>query len=397
MTPEAQPHIALLVKALPCHQAGGLEFHALELAHGLIRIGFRTTILTSALPDQPAIEMGDAPLEILYAEDGAPGRYSRTYFRETNRLLAELHQRDPLDLIHAQEFSAMYLQRPAPDLPLISTIHGTLYSETPLSPVIFQRGAWWRRLLWLWQFKHRIMLRGRYRRLLQESDSIIVDSEFTRNELMLENVPEQKMHVAPLGVPHSISSLPSAHACQSRTKLDRPYVLTVSRLTWIKGVDLGIEAMAKSRSRVDYVIIGDGPEKSRLERLAKRYPDFRVHFRSNVPVADLPYYYAGARLALMPERNQPAFGLTALEANLMGTPVLAARTGALPEVLGEHGGWFFDRGNVQQCAGTLLGLLANPKALRDQGVKARESALRRFSVDQMARNTAEAYKKLLKK
>jgi glycosyltransferase involved in cell wall biosynthesis len=78
----------------------------------------------------------------------------------------------------------------------------------------------------------------------------------------------------------------------------------------------------------------------------------RVRYLGYVPDAELPALYAGATVFAIPSLDE-GFGLTVLEAMACGTPVLAARVGALPEVVGEAG-LLFDH----DCPGELAGMLA---------------------------------------
>ena len=288
--------------------------------------GSQVTIATSAHRGSGTTEIEGVRIE--FALQGPPGRYSRAYYRQTQRLTEDLHRQSQFDLVHAQEFSARYLRPPA-GLPLISTIHGTLDSETPLARPIFDKGALAQRLLWLWQFKHRLALRGRYRRFLRAHRHLIVDSEFTREELRRDGVGDEpgptgpRVHLAPLGVDEALFTPLPRDEARRRLGLERPYLLTVSRLTWSKGLHIGIEAAARAQAPIDYVILGDGPERRRLERQAAKHPGLRVRFVRDVAHEQLPLYYAGSELVLMPELTQPAFGLVALEANLTATPVLA--------------------------------------------------------------------------
>ena len=72
---------------------------------------------------------------------------------------------------------------------------------------------------------------------------------------------------------------------------------------------------------------------------------------------ELPWVYSAADVVLMPSRSE-AFGLTALEAQACGVPVIAARVGGLPEVLGEGAGGVLIPGHdPARYAEAILGLL----------------------------------------
>jgi glycosyltransferase involved in cell wall biosynthesis len=73
-----------------------------------------------------------------------------------------------------------------------------------------------------------------------------------------------------------------------------------------------------------------------LERLSRPPLAGRVRHLGYVPAADLEGLYAGARLLVLPSRDE-GFGIPVLEAMSAGVPVVAAGRGALPEVLGDAG------------------------------------------------------------
>jgi glycosyltransferase involved in cell wall biosynthesis len=103
---------------------------------------------------------------------------------------------------------------------------------------------------------------------------------------------------------------------------------------------------------------------------------------------------AAADLFLWPERTHPAFGLVGLEAMLMGTPVLAARRGAIPEVVDAASGWVHEPESPGALAAALEPLLREPEKLAERAEGLRERTLRRFAPATMARRTLEVYREL---
>ena len=108
-------------------------------------------------------------------------------------------------------------------------------------------------------------------------------------------------------------------------------ILCVGRLVPYKGVDVLLRAMPRIHRETGarLVVAGDGPERLRLEALARQL-DAPVEFRGRVPCEDLPRLYGEARLSVLPSVNtQEAFGIALLESMATGTPVVAS---ALPGV-----------------------------------------------------------------
>ena len=114
------------------------------------------------------------------------------------------------------------------------------------------------------------------------------------------------------------------------------YYLVLSRLMPYKRIDLAIEACQRMNRRL--VIIGDGPDRARLEKLA----DDRIEFLGRQPDKIVNYYAARCRALLFP--GEEDFGMAPLEANAAGRPVIAYRGGgAVETVVDGKTGLFFDR------------------------------------------------------
>lgn len=124
------------------------------------------------------------------------------------------------------------------------------------------------------------------------------------------------------------------------------YYLTASRLVPYKRIDLVVEAFAKMPGR-RLKVIGDGPERAKIERLAAGHPNIELlGYQSNEAMAEC---MAGATAFVFAAEED--FGITPLEAQACGTPVIAfGRGGALETVRGLGGaeptGLFFDEQTV---------------------------------------------------
>lgn len=115
----------------------------------------------------------------------------------------------------------------------------------------------------------------------------------------------------------------------------RDYYLIVSRLYPHKNIGIAVEAFNKLG--LPLVVIGDGPERKRLGRLARP----NIIFLGHQPDDRVAAYYRHCKAFIMPQEED--FGLTAVEAMQFGKPVLALRRGGAMEILQEGvTGEFFD-------------------------------------------------------
>jgi glycosyltransferase involved in cell wall biosynthesis len=118
----------------------------------------------------------------------------------------------------------------------------------------------------------------------------------------------------------------------------------------------------------------------------------RVHFLGYQD--DVTPLLQSLDIFVQPSRSE-ALSLSMLEAMAAGTPVVAARTGGIPEVI-EHGtnGLLFDPGDSHDLAAQLRRML-NPIDRRRFATRAVETQTRRFSAQQMIAATEALYRRLL--
>ena len=125
------------------------------------------------------------------------------------------------------------------------------------------------------------------------------------------------------------------------------YYLVLSRLVPYKRIDLAIEACTRLKRRL--IVVGDGPDRARLKKLAGPSVQF-VGWQTDEAVAD---YAARCRALLFP--GEEDFGLTPLEVNASGRPVIAYRAGgALETVVNGVTGIFFDKATADSLGDAIV-------------------------------------------
>jgi glycosyltransferase involved in cell wall biosynthesis len=133
--------------------------------------------------------------------------------------------------------------------------------------------------------------------------------------------------VAPGARPVAPGARPVAPTAPTRDR----YALLAARLAPEKGVDVAIEACVATGRRL--LVAGDGPERERLQRLARQAPEGQIELLGAVSQPHLARLRAGAALALAPSRFEETFGLAVAEAMAAGLPVIASDLGAPTELL----------------------------------------------------------------
>lgn len=217
--------------------------------------------------------------------------------------------------------------------------------------------------------------------VVQIADRLIAATPAEVEQLVrLYDAPREKIVVAPPGV-----DLAHFHPiAQGKAKQmigippQRKNILFAGRIEPLKGIDTLLEAIAllKARHITDLTdtcvtIIGGNPwadtldeEMERLQRMCLELGlDDLVAFAGARDQHVLPYYYAAAEMVVMPSHYE-SFGMVALEAMAMGTPVIASEVGGLAYVVRDgYNGFLVPRRDAHALAQRIADLL-NDQALR---------------------------------
>jgi phosphatidylinositol alpha-1,6-mannosyltransferase len=176
----------------------------------------------------------------------------------------------------------------------------------------------------------------------------------------------------------------------------RPVVVCVSRMVPRKGQDMLIRAWPAVRAAAPgdplLLLVGDGPYRSRLDRLARRSGVAgSVLFTGPVSWDDLPACYDAGTIFAMPCRTRRAgldvegLGIVYLEASATGLPVVGGDSGGAPDaILDGETGYVVPGRDVTALAGRLTRLLADPAGAAAMGDKGQAWIEREWTWDLVA-------------
>ncbi len=174
----------------------------------------------------------------------------------------------------------------------------------------------------------------------------------------------------------------------------QPRAAYVGRLSPEKGVEIAIRALTELPSEVELDIYGDGPLRQGLEgEAAQLRLQERVHFHGHVSAPGLRA--RAAALFVVPSLWDEPFGYVTAECMAAGKAVIAAATGASPELLGLERGWLVPPGDPSALAGAIREVLASPDERVRRGRLARQFVLNRLTSLGVARSYEEVYRRVL--
>lgn len=231
-----------------------------------------------------------------------------------------------------------------------------------------------------------------FNKFLESANIVFANSRTTARAGQNLGVKQQKIHVVHPSVdPGNLESLVTPIEIRSRHGLDgKKCILSVGRLVERKGFEtviLSLPIILKEVPKAHYLIVGNGPlEDHLISMVVKLGLEEHVTFAGYVPDEELGAYYLVGDIFAMISREIPdkgdleGFGIVYLEANLMGKPVVAGRSGGVEDaVLHEETGFLVDPNCIEEVAHGIIKLLTNPELAKKLGENGRERVLRDFN------------------
>jgi glycosyltransferase involved in cell wall biosynthesis len=304
-------------------------------------------------------------------------------------LAAELVREHKIDLIHShfgwpQGFGGT-LARAATGRPLVASLRGT---DILLDSSI--------------DYGRRVdpLFDRALRRLLRTADRTIYFSDYMRNQGVALGARRDATRVVRKGVDVS-HFRPTGERCAVKRELGldgRPMILSVGGLIPRKGVHDILEALALLRDSHDFtfVVCGDGPERERLQALARDLGlESRTRFTGRVDRQTIPKYFAACDLMILASTLEAA-GNVLFEAMAAARPVICTDSGGPPEyVQNDETGFVVPVANPQMMAARVRLLLESEELRERLGREARRRTEGQFAYTRMVSDIIDVYRDAL--
>jgi len=241
------------------------------------------------------------------------------------------------------------------------------------------------------QRSHRDLIPPGYRRLIRFSDrmahAVVVNCEYLRRHLIEEGVLATKIQVCANGI-----DLERFH----RRAVEHPLTVgVVCALRPEKDLGVLIDAVALLRDAAPrLLIVGDGPERDKLERRARAA---KIACQFEPAADDVTSWLSAIDIFVLPSRSE-ALANSLIEAMACGCCVVASDAGGNPELIkDEETGILFKTGDAASLAGALRGLIADGEARSRLASAACAFVHRNFSMAEAARRMQEIYFRFIAK
>lgn len=378
----ADLHILTLTPFYPTAQDDASGCFISEPLDWLAKAGIRNTVFAAQPVYRGSFHNGNAAVPAQWFRYLAlPGGFGLPttgafLFARTVGRLRELHREQRVDLIHAHGplpsgHAAMLLSEEL-KIPFVVSVHGLdVFSDVQVGG---RAGKWCRRIS---------------QRVYNSSRRVICISERVREQVLEGMGRNCRTSVVYNGVN------PELFSPENGRISEEPIILSVGNLIPIKGHELLIRALAAlvpEFPTLKLEIIGDGPELSRLQSLARQLGiSDSVLFRGRQSRSEVAAAMRRCAIFALPSRYE-GLGCVYLEAMSSGKPVIGCREQGIAEVI-RHGsnGFLVGPGNEKELTLALGILLRDANLRRNLGSAARDTILDRLTLEQQAENLARIY------
>ncbi|MGI6189824.1 MAG: glycosyltransferase family 4 protein [Caldicoprobacteraceae bacterium] len=357
---------------------GGMKEHYVTLLKGLKERGFDVLALCNF--SHPVMEeLRDAGMTV--CPFNIPGEIQP--YRDIKRTLDvfSVIKEYRANLVHCHGFKAGVIGRLGAifaGCPRVYTVHNFILPMT--LPV--------RR----WMF-------GRLEHILCRYTQGIITVSHALKEELIQNcrIPDDKIHVVHNGIPAykniRAKDMDFVNDLRRRLNIGRHTTLvgTTARLIPSKGIDYlldAIPAVIEHINDVHFLIMGNGPYKQELIKKAA-YLNIQNKVTFLGYVNNIHNYLNAIDIFVLPSLSE-GLGISIIEAMAAGKPVIAARTGGIPEIVNhDDNGYLVTPGDAGELALAIMYLIANPQVREDYGRRGCRDVRERFSVDKMLNLTAD--------
>lgn len=371
-------------------EVGGLESHVHYLCRGLVERGHTVTVVTSL--SQPGLPREERVHGIRVLRTPLPSRTPAGWFAHAVGSVPRTREvaRD-VDVVHAQAFASILpcaLARVGLGTPLVTTLHTSHFLR------LAARRISTRALGKLVELGDHNFAASKEIADVGESLGPSISVEVLVNGVETDIFRPTSDGAASA----SIGPRPSPDPSLGTVRRNGPTLVVPRRLFPKNGVEFFVRAMPLIAERVpaNALVVGDGPERARLESLAAELGVAdRIAFLGARPHAEMPAILPAGDLAVFPSLVE-ATSVAALECMACGLPVAASAVGGLPEIVDDAVGGLFPPGNPEAMADKVVALLSDPH-LPARGAAARKRVVDHWSNARLVERHLEVYRDLVER
>jgi L-malate glycosyltransferase len=362
---------------------GGSGVVATELGKALALQGHQVHFISYAMPHRLS-----SFVENIYYHEVELSNYPlfehQLYALALTSKMLEVIEYEELDLLHVHYaiphavsgyLTKQILKKTGKDIKLVTTLHGTDITLAGLEPSFLP----------LVKFS------------IEESDGVTAVSRFLKEKTITNYHIDKEIEV----IHNFIDTDKYKPQCNEVFKKHiapngEKVLVHVSNFRKVKRVSdtILILEQVKKELPCKLLLVGDGPDRSDCERLARE-----LNLQEDVKFLgkqdNLPEILSASDLFLMPSQSE-SFGLSALEAMSCGVPVISSSVGGLPElILQNETGYIAEFGDVDRMSKYTIDLLKHDRKRKIFSKNSRNRAIKNFETNLLIPKYIEYYEKIL--
>jgi glycosyltransferase involved in cell wall biosynthesis len=316
--------------------AGGAEVHLHEILAGLVRKGHRATLITSNFPGGSERDLHDG-IEVIRR-----GRWYNANF-VIPRVAREHLKNNGYDLV-VEDINKIPFFMPAFTKHKVIAVVPHLFGTTVFRETNAVLGSY----VYFWE---------KFIPFVYQDCRFVAISPSTKTDLIDRGIPKDRIAVVLCGLDNR-----TYRTRENVARYEAPTIVHFGRIRKYKSVDTVIKTLAVLRKKLPdarLLIIGDGPERGNLQALVQRlHLEKSVEFRGAVPTDTLVDILNRSHLFINASPKE-GWGLTVVEANACGVPVIASDRPGLRDSLRDGiTGFLVEYGNVAGFAEKAYQLLS---------------------------------------
>ncbi len=369
-----------ILQLLPALGDGGVERGTVEMAAFLAEKGIENWAACDGGPLLASLEATGT-----HHIDLKVGRKSPFAIDANARRLARLIDEHEIDIVHARSRAPAWVgwlatARAKRQPRFMTTFHGV--------------------------YSHGNRFKRAYAGVMLKGPLVVANSSFIRDHIIsVYGYPAERIVLAPRGVDTRVFDPGTVSAdaiTETRAALGagdgQALIAIVGRITDWKGHRYLIESLAFAENQDFHLAIVGSGSASVIGELETLIAELDLGDRVTIAGSrrDIPAVMAAADIAVSASIRPEAFGRVAIEAEVMGTPVIATNHGgSLETVIDGKTGYLVPPANPKAFADAIDAALSDPEALRAMGRAARAHVLANFTVETMLEKEFSAYERLM--
>jgi glycosyltransferase involved in cell wall biosynthesis len=360
---------------------GGLQQYTYRIAVGLHNAGVDTTVITcSRVLDESGPTVFTLPR--LATVSNTP--FSLRWFGSIKKVIDDV---DP-DVVNGHlpvPYMADVAARVTRDRPFVLTYHNDAVGINTTTKLLVMA-------------YYRFLGRGTIRRA---SWIITTSQHYAAHSPFLEGYLSKTSAVPPGVDVATFNPAVDSNHIRNKYGLNGHIILFVGQLSKAhrhKGLPILIRALRSLDPNVTLVVVGDGNWRSHYATYARRIGvQGRVVFAGLIPEEELPLYYRGADLTVLPTlTDAEGFGMVLAEANACGRPVIGTNVGGIPSVIQDrYNGFLVQPGDLHGLVEAIRAVLSDEELAGRMGHNGYQMVKSQFTWAQAIARTMEVYDGLI--